>query len=172
MASWISSFSTTGNLFLDVTCLYTEEHLKGSYRLTIHMYCNLYSFYADLPPKLSTFLADLSDMFPGGLFDTKYISDYMTRERSSFLAYLFRKYDREDTRMRNEDMPAQLYSTFDIQPRLPLPPLPDTTAPEPVKSGPQVPYCEDYAVSVSNFLTDLSFSLTSASKDGQNLADS
>ncbi|KAF9332105.1 Target of EGR1, member 1 (Nuclear) [Linnemannia elongata] len=104
-----------------------------------------HSFYADLPPKLSTFLADLSDMFPGGLFDTKYISDYMTRERSSFLAYLFRKYDREDTRMRNEDMPAQLYSTFDIQPRLPLPPLPDTTAPEPVKSGPQVPYCEDYA---------------------------
>ncbi|KAF9550733.1 Target of EGR1, member 1 (Nuclear) [Mortierella hygrophila] len=104
-----------------------------------------HSFYADLPPKLSTFLADLSDMFPGGLFDTKYISDYMTRERSSFLAYLFRKYDREDTRMRDEDIPTRLYSTFDIQPRLPLPPLPDTTAPEPVKSGSQVPYCEDYA---------------------------
>ncbi|KAF9905661.1 Target of EGR1, member 1 (Nuclear) [Linnemannia zychae] len=104
-----------------------------------------YSFYADLPPKLSTFLADLSDMFPGGLFDTKYISDYMTRERSSFLAYLFRKYEREDTRMRDAETPTKTFSTFDIQPRLPLPSLPDTSAPEPVKSGPQVPYCEDYA---------------------------
>lgn len=147
MASWISSFSTTGNLFLETMCLCTEEHLNGSHQLTIHIFCNLRSFYADLPPKLSTFLADLSDMFPGGLFDTKYISDYMTRERSSFLAYLFRKYDREDRRMRDEEIPTRLYSTFDIQPRLPLPPLLDTTAPEPVKSGSQAPYCEDYAVS-------------------------
>ncbi|KAF9131075.1 Target of EGR1, member 1 (Nuclear) [Mortierella sp. 14UC] len=104
-----------------------------------------HSFYADLPPKLSTFLADLSDMFPGGLFDTKYISDYMTRERSSFLAYLFRKYEREDTRMQDAETPTKAYSTFDIQPRLPLPPLPKTCEPEPVKSGSQVPYCEDYA---------------------------
>ncbi|KAG0291709.1 Target of EGR1, member 1 (Nuclear) [Linnemannia gamsii] len=104
-----------------------------------------HSFYADLPPKLSTFLADLSDMFPGGLFDTKYISDYMTRERSSFLAYLFRKYEREDTRMQDADTPTRIYSTFDIQPRLFLPPLPDATVPEPVKSGSQTPYCEDYA---------------------------
>ncbi|KAG0372736.1 Target of EGR1, member 1 (Nuclear) [Mortierella sp. AD032] len=104
-----------------------------------------HSFYADLPPKLSTFLADLSDMFPGGLFDTKYISDYMTRERSSFLAYLFRKYEREDTRMQDVETPTKAYSTFDIQPRLPLPPQPYTTVAEPVKSGSQVPYCEDYA---------------------------
>ncbi|KAG0198456.1 Target of EGR1, member 1 (Nuclear) [Mortierella sp. NVP41] len=104
-----------------------------------------HSFYADLPPKLSTFLADLSDMFPGGLFDTKYVSDYMTRERSSFLAYLFRKYERDDTRMQNEEAPTRVYSTFDIQPRLPLPPLQDTAVPEPTKSGSQVPYCEDYA---------------------------
>ncbi|KAF9148790.1 Target of EGR1, member 1 (Nuclear) [Linnemannia schmuckeri] len=104
-----------------------------------------HSFYADLPPKLSTFLADLSDMFPGGLFDTKYISDYMTRERSSFLAYLFRKYDREDTRMRDAETPTRNYSTFDVQPQLPLLPLQDTPVPEPVKSGSQVLYCEDYA---------------------------
>lgn len=50
-----------------------------------------YSFYADLPSKLSTFIADLSEMFLGGIVDTKYIADYVTREKSSFLAYLFRK---------------------------------------------------------------------------------
>jgi len=115
-------------------------------RMTV---CDMNSFYADLPPKLSTFLADLSDMFPGGLFDTKYISDYMTRERSSFLAYLFRKYERGDTRMQDEESPTQVYSTFDIQPRLPLPPPQVAAAPEPMKSGSQVPYCEDYAVSGS-----------------------
>ncbi|RGB34790.1 ribonuclease CAF1 [Rhizophagus diaphanus] len=54
-----------------------------------------YSFYADLPSKLSTFIADLSEMFLGGIVDTKYIADYVTREKSSFLAYLFRKYERE-----------------------------------------------------------------------------
>ncbi|CAB4395134.1 unnamed protein product [Rhizophagus irregularis] len=54
-----------------------------------------YSFYSDLPSKLSTFIADLSEMFLGGIVDTKYIADYVTREKSSFLAYLFRKYERE-----------------------------------------------------------------------------
>ncbi|RIA97309.1 ribonuclease CAF1 [Glomus cerebriforme] len=54
-----------------------------------------YSFYTDLPSKLNTFIADLSEMFSGGIIDTKYIADFVTREKSSFLAYLFRKYERE-----------------------------------------------------------------------------
>ncbi|KAG0231052.1 Target of EGR1, member 1 (Nuclear) [Actinomortierella wolfii] len=58
------------------------------------------SFYLSLPSKLSMFTADLSDMFPAGIYDTKYISDYMTHERVSFLSYLFRKYERADTRTR------------------------------------------------------------------------
>ncbi|CAJ0751093.1 9076_t:CDS:10, partial [Entrophospora sp. SA101] len=44
---------------------------------------------------LNTFVADLNEMFSGGIFDTKYIADYITREKSSFLSYLFRKYERE-----------------------------------------------------------------------------
>jgi len=55
---------------------------------SIYLY---YSFYADLPDKLNVFIADLSEMFSGGIIDTKYIADFVTREKSSFLAYLFRK---------------------------------------------------------------------------------
>ncbi|KAF9173265.1 Target of EGR1, member 1 (Nuclear) [Mortierella sp. AD010] len=105
-----------------------------------------YSFYANLPPKLETFVADLSDMFPGGLFDTKYISDYITRERSSFLAYLFRKYERHNSRAKDEADPSArgIYSTFGVQPRLPLPPIQETK-PETKPSTSGAAYCEDYA---------------------------
>lgn len=50
------------------------------------------SFYAQLPPTLPVFIADCSEIFHGaGVFDTKYISDFMTRESASFLSLLFRK---------------------------------------------------------------------------------
>ncbi|CAO3573058.1 unnamed protein product [Mortierella alpina] len=114
------------------------------------------SFYADLPPKLATFVADLSDMFPGGIFDTKYISDYITRERSSFLAYLFRKYERDDLRLQMQDSndtgvqnssTPRIFSIFDIQPRLALPASThlEATKPDVITSTPGVLFCEDYA---------------------------
>ena len=49
------------------------------------------SFYAPLPLTLPMFLADLSEMFKGGIYDTKFTSDFVTREQSSFLSLLFRK---------------------------------------------------------------------------------
>ncbi|KAI8358098.1 ribonuclease CAF1 [Mortierella sp. GBAus27b] len=109
-----------------------------------------HSFYASLPPKLPMFVADLSDMFPGGIYDTKYVSDYITRERSSFLGFLFRKYERHNVRAKDGIEPAanQVYSTFDVQPRIVLPEPHDnhgTTVPEPEPGKPSVPYCEDYA---------------------------
>ncbi|KAF9314779.1 Target of EGR1, member 1 (Nuclear) [Podila horticola] len=115
-----------------------------------------HSFYADLPPNLAMFVADLSDMFPGGLYDTKYISDYITREQSSFLAYLFRKYERQDVRSSSQhkskdtpdSKPVKLYSTFDVQGRLPMPPQPTRQRPTttvPAKNANQPVFCEDYA---------------------------
>ncbi|KAG0258272.1 Target of EGR1, member 1 (Nuclear) [Mortierella polycephala] len=107
-----------------------------------------HSFYADLPPNLSTFVADLSDMFPAGLYDTKFISDYITRERSSFLAYLFRKYERDDTRAKKENdagsASKRIYSHFDVQPRLSLPPVQEALITEESGSS-STAYCEDYA---------------------------
>ncbi|RUP46041.1 ribonuclease H-like domain-containing protein [Jimgerdemannia flammicorona] len=63
-----------------------------------------HAFHTDLPTELSAFVADLSEMFPAGIYDTKYVADYVTRERSSFLAYLFRKYEREQMRRQHETL--------------------------------------------------------------------
>lgn len=50
-----------------------------------------HSFHADLPDKLESFVADLSALFPSGIWDTKYLCDYVDREDASFLAYVYRK---------------------------------------------------------------------------------
>jgi target of EGR1 protein 1 len=57
------------------------------------MYQNL---YAQLPTTVHTFAADLAEMFPNGIYDTKYISDYVCRKEASFLEYVFRSQQRKN----------------------------------------------------------------------------
>ncbi|KAJ3186993.1 Target of EGR1, member 1 (Nuclear) [Gaertneriomyces sp. JEL0708] len=57
-----------------------------------------HSFYSPLPTQLDMFLSDLTDMFPGGLLDTKYIAEFVQRESRSFLGYLWRKSHRIEER--------------------------------------------------------------------------
>lgn len=52
----------------------------------VFLYHNL---YLDLPKKLSTFLADVEDMFPAGVFDTKYITEYHVQWKKSYLQFAF-----------------------------------------------------------------------------------
>ncbi|KAI7871233.1 ribonuclease H-like domain-containing protein [Spinellus fusiger] len=52
------------------------------------------SFFAQLPTQLSTFVADLVEMFPGGVYDTKYLAVHVQSEQKTFLAYLYCKYKR------------------------------------------------------------------------------
>ncbi|XP_076814412.1 target of EGR1 protein 1-like [Clavelina lepadiformis] len=47
-------------------------------------------FYAECPNKLASFMADLSEMFPSGIYDTKYIAEYLDHTSASFLLFVFK----------------------------------------------------------------------------------
>ncbi|KAH8035029.1 hypothetical protein HPB51_003870 [Rhipicephalus microplus] len=49
-----------------------------------------HSLYSALPPSLQTFLADLNDLFPGRIYDTKYIAEAKASLPASYLEYVFR----------------------------------------------------------------------------------
>lgn len=64
-----------------------------------------HSFYDQLPKMLETFAADISYMFPRGVYDTKLVAECRDVDSKSVLNYLFRRAEREqDTaRARGQD---------------------------------------------------------------------
>lgn len=93
----------------------------------VFLYQNLYT---DLPPSCAQFTADLSEMYAGGLIDTKYVAEYEARMTASYLEYVFRKSQRENAVRKmngashavldfcqySSDMPAVEYQTYALPP--------------------------------------------------------
>ena len=77
------------HLFTELVSMKKPIALHNGLVDLMFLYENLYT---SLPSSSAMFLAALVDMFPAGIVDTKYITDYEHLMQASYLEYVFRKW--------------------------------------------------------------------------------
>jgi target of EGR1 protein 1 len=81
------------NLFCSIVAAKKPLILHNGILDLVFLYGNL---YAPLPATMSTFISDLAEMFPSGIYDTKTFAEYKLRLEASYLTYVFRKLQRQN----------------------------------------------------------------------------
>lgn len=100
-----SSFNMR-NLFNEIVRLRKPLVLHNGLTDLIFMY---QCFYANCPQNLTALMADISEIFPSGVYDTKYIAEFLDHTPASFLVYLFRY-----SVLKNEELQDQEKSCLEI----------------------------------------------------------
>ncbi|KAJ2611011.1 hypothetical protein EV177_003693 [Coemansia sp. RSA 1804] len=129
-------------IFLDLVRLRKPLVIHNGLFDLVYLY---QSFFGPLPDTYESFVYDLHEMFPGGIYDTKVIVEGADPTTASFLAYAYHKSERIQKRRALADEPA-----LDIRLRNRLKDeSPKPSEPQPAgassKSGTQR-YCSDFAV--------------------------
>lgn len=84
-----TGFKTPRHLFIELISMKKPVIFHNGLVDLVFLYEHLYT---SLPSTVAVFLADLIDLFPAGIIDTKYITDYEHRMTASYLEYVFRKW--------------------------------------------------------------------------------
>jgi len=84
-----NSIKTVRHLFSELLTMRVPVVVHNGLVDLMFLYENLYT---SLPPSLAGFMADLADMFLGGIIDTKYVTEFSHLMPASYLEYVFRKW--------------------------------------------------------------------------------
>ncbi|KAJ2853579.1 hypothetical protein GGI22_004815 [Coemansia erecta] len=129
-------------IFLDLVRLRKPLVIHNGLFDLVYLY---QSFFGPLPDTYESFVYDLHEMFPGGIYDTKFIAESADPEAASFLAYTYHKNERVQKRRALTDEPAlniKLKNRLEYDDQNEPEPPASTAAPS--ETGTR-PYCVDFA---------------------------
>lgn len=113
------------------------------------------SFFGPLPDTYESFAFDLYNMFPAGIFDTKYMAEMTGPGTASYLGYLFHKNERIQKRLYEqgvESLEAKLRDRIPYEA-----PKRKTMVVQKTDEEEQKPYCEHFALYGHCKLKDICF---------------